>query len=75
MACREPCPRGPYGPGGMLGVLEMLGELPTQHTPAAETDCILLRITAEELLSALDTHRDLTMELLAEASRRLLGSS
>jgi CRP-like cAMP-binding protein len=73
MACREPCPRGPYGPGAMLGILEMLGEMPYKHTPVADRDCVLLRISAEELLSALDTHRDLTFELMAEASRRLLG--
>lgn len=71
IACREPCAYA-FGPGAMLGMLEMLGELPYVHTPIANGECILLRISHEDLLAALDTHRDLAMELVAETARRLL---
>ena len=71
IACREPCAH-PFGPGSMLGMLEMLGELPNQHTPVAAAPSVLLRISHEDLLAALDTHRDLALELVAETSRRLL---
>jgi CRP-like cAMP-binding protein len=71
LTCREPCAH-PFNPGAMLGMLEMLGELPCVHTPIANGDCVLLQISHEDLLAALDTHRDLAMALVAEASRRLL---
>jgi CRP-like cAMP-binding protein len=72
IACREQCSRGPFDPGTMLGLLEMLGELPCVHTPVAVVECVLLRIPLEDLLAALDTHRDLALELVAEMSRKLL---
>jgi CRP-like cAMP-binding protein len=72
ITCREDCPRGRFAAGAMLGLLETLGELPYQHTPLATRPCRLLRIPLEDLLAALDTHRDLTLELVAEASRKLL---
>jgi CRP-like cAMP-binding protein len=56
----------------MLGMLEMLGELPQLHTPIASGACVLLRIARDDLLAALDTHRDLAMELVAELSQKLL---
>jgi CRP-like cAMP-binding protein len=71
ITCREPCAHA-FGPGSMLGMLEMLGELVYQHTPVADDACVLLRISHEDLIAALDTHRDLALELVAETSRRLL---
>jgi CRP-like cAMP-binding protein len=50
----------------------MLGELPYVRTPVASEPCVLLRTPLEALLAALDTHRDLAMDFLAETSRRLL---
>jgi hypothetical protein len=55
----------------MLGLLE-IGEVPYVHTPVAREERVLLRIPLDDMLAALDTHRDLTMELVVGASRMLL---
>ena len=72
IACAEDCDAGLARPAAMIGLLEALSETPRLHTAVARRDCVLLRIQLDDLLSALETHRDLALELLSTISKKLL---
>ncbi len=71
LACREEC-RMDGGPGAMYGMLEMLGGFAAPHTAIAVEPTTLIEIRLDELLAALDTHRDLALSVLARISKPLL---
>lgn len=68
------CKAGSAHRSGMIGLLESLSEIPRIHTAIARKDCRLLRIDLDDLLSALNTHRDMALEFIAAISRKLLPS-
>lgn len=73
IACDDSdCTAGAARRSGMIGLLESLSERPRMHTAVARKHCRLLRIELEDLLGALNTHRDMALEIIAVISRKLL---
>ena len=63
------------GAGFVLGALDPLGDMPRSYRAEAETKVIAFRGDKDHFLSALETHHEVAMELLATFARAHLEES